>query len=527
MVDWMANGSALIRHMSDRLGYGPRPGDLDRIAALGVDRWIDQQLHPASIPLPPQLDQRLSQYVTLTLSPPQLFVEYGPQVGLERGAKPTPEEQQERARRLQFVVGEAISARLVRAIESPRQLEELLAEFWFNHFNIFIGKELDRLWTGAYVEEAIRPHLFGRFRDLLGATAKHPAMLIYLDNWLNTAPGSPGARGQFEGLNENYARELMELHTLGVDGGYTQADVIALARILTGWTIGPIAGGRQAQASRATSFFPMMRVFRGGQEARVEGPRALGPRGQGRGVFVFDPDRHDDADKTLLGRLIRARGIEEGEEALDMLARSPATARHISLKLAQFLLADQPDRPVVEAMTKTFLGSDGDITAVLRTLFASAAFRAPASFGTRFKTPYRYVVSAVRAAGISVTNFRPLEGTLNQLGERPYACLTPDGYKTSEEAWLNPDAMMRRVSFAVAFSTGNMRLEQPPDDAMAQAPPTMPRPPGPRGTVVDPAALLKTLGEERFSQGTLATIVGAAPELRSAMLLGAPEFMRF
>lgn len=524
MVDRMANGSALIRHVCDRLGYGPRPGDLDRIAAVGVDRWIDQQLHPASIPLPPQLDQHLSQFVTLTMSPPQMFTEYGPRVGLERGAKPTPEEQQERNRRLQFVVGETISARLLRAIESPRQLEELLAEFWFNHFNVFIGKELDRIWTGPYVEEAIRPHLFGRFRDLLGATAKHPAMLFYLDNWLNTAPGSPGARGQFEGLNENYARELMELHTLGVDGGYTQADVIALARILTGWTIGPVAFGRQPLAPRTTSFFPMVRVFRGGQAPRVAGPRDLGPRGQGRGVFVFDPDRHDDTDKTLLGRLIRARGIEEGEEALDMLARSPATARHISFQLAQFLLADQPDKPVVEAMTKTFLNSDGDITAVLRTLFASEAFRAPASFGTRFKTPYRYVVSAVRASGISVTNFRPLEGTLNQLGERPYACLTPDGYKTTEEAWLNPDAMMRRVSFAVAFATGNMRLELPPDDVTE---PPQPRQPGQRGTAVDPAALLKTLVEERFSQRTLATIVGAAPELRSAMLLGAPEFMRF
>ena len=178
-------------------------------------------------------------------------------------------------------------------------------------------------------------------------------------------------------------------------------------------------------------------------------------------------------------------------------------------------------------MAKTFLGSDGDITAVLRTLFASEAFRAPSSFGTRFKTPYRYVVSAVRAAGVPVVNFRPLEGILNQLGERPYACLTPDGYKSSEDAWLNPDAMMRRVSFAVAFARGNMRLELPPEEGMEQGAPPPLRPPAQRGTVVDPAALLKTLGEDRFSQRTLAAIIGAAPELRSAMLLGAPEFMRF
>ena len=246
----------------------------------------------------------------------------------------TPEALKEAARAKAVSSAQKPSKRVARAMLSPRQLEERMVEFWFNHFNVFAGKGLDRLWIGAYEVQAIRPHVLGRFRDLLGATAKHPAMLFYLDNWQNTAPGSAGARGNFKGLNENYARELMELHTLGVDGGYTQADVIALARILTGWGLGGDRGdGDPAPAPMARLIAPRPNLMR----AIAHNARA----------FRFDPDRHDTADKRFLGHVIRGRsgeaGIQEGEEALDMLARAPATARHISFQLAQFFVADAPD----------------------------------------------------------------------------------------------------------------------------------------------------------------------------------------
>ncbi|MGH7090456.1 MAG: DUF1800 family protein, partial [Stellaceae bacterium] len=248
------------------------------------------------------------------------------------------------------------------------------------------------------------------------------------------------------------------------------------------------------------------------------------PAAQGRGTFAFAAERHDFSDKVFLGRTIRGGGLAEGEAALDMLAASPATARHISFKLAQFYVADAPDPALVAAMAATFAETDGDIRAVMRTMLASAAFRTPKGFGTRFKTPYRYVVSAVRAGGIEVRNFRPLEGALNQMGERPYACLTPDGYKVTEDAWLNPDAMMRRISFAVALGHGNLPLETPPPavDAM----PGMARPQPPSRAPLDAAALIATLGAERFSERTRDTVAHAAPELRAALLLGAPEFMR-
>ncbi len=321
---------------------------------------------------------------------------------------------------------QAVQARLWRAVESPRQLQEVMVDFWYNHFNVFAAKGLDHLWVGAYEEQAIRPYALGRFRDLLGATAHHPAMLFYLDNWQNTAPNSPGVRGKQQGLNENYARELMELHTLGVDGGYTQEDVIALARILTGWGLGR-------------------------------------PRGRdiNKGGFFFDPKRHDFSDKVFLGQTIHGSGVAEGEEALDILARNPATARHISFELAQYFVADEPPSALVERLRKRFLDTDGDIRAVLDTLFHSPEFWDQKYYGNKFKTPYQYVVSAVRATDMKVVNVRPLYGMLMQLGMPLYGCLTPDGYKNTRDAWLNPDAMTRRIGFATALASGRLPLGQP------------------------------------------------------------------
>ena len=219
-------------HALNRLAFGPRPGDLERVNQIGVERYIREQLDPQSIPVPPDLTQRVGALRTLQMTPVELFVTF--QLPVQQ-AKGDTDAQKAARQRSQVILQEAVEGRLMRAIYGPRQLQEVMTAFWFNHFNVFAGKGLCHLWIGAYEQEAIRPHTMGRFRTLLGATAKHPAMLFYLDNWQNSAPNSGARRAKFEGINENYAREVMELHTLGVNGGYTQADVTALAHILTGW----------------------------------------------------------------------------------------------------------------------------------------------------------------------------------------------------------------------------------------------------------------------------------------------------
>ena len=478
-------------HVLNRLGYGPAPGDLEKVRAMGVEQYIESQLRPQSIPEPESLARELDRLETLRMDPDELFKEYGPPRP-RRGHKPDPEAIKAARERARVIMQQAVEARLWRAVESPRQLQQVMTDFWYNHFNVFAGKGLDHLWAGAYEERAIRPYALGHFRDLLGATAHHPAMLFYLDNWQNTAPGSPGARGKLDGLNENYARELMELHTLGVDGGYTQQDVIALARIFTGWGLGR-------------------------------------PRGQGnRGGFYFDPKRHDYSDKIFLGHTIRGSGEDEGEQALDILARAPATARHISYELAQYFVADDPPPALVQRLAKRFLDTDGDIRAVLDALFHSPEFWDQKYYGNKFKTPYQYLVSAVRASGVDPVNIRPLYGMLYQLGMPLYACLTPDGYKNTRAAWLNPDAMTRRISFATALASGRLPLTRPAEDNAGMMQKKMNRAEhGPMTPVkpVDATQLADTLGDELASP-TRATLKETPPPLRAALILGSPEFMQ-
>ena len=341
-----------------------------------------------------------------------------------------------------------------------------MVDFWFNHFNIFARKGLVRIWLGNYDQQAIRSNVFGNFRDLLGATASHPAMLFYLDNWLNTSPNSRGVRGRFKGLNENYARELMELHTLGVDGGYTQEDVISLARILTGWGI-----------SRN------------------------GRRGDGSG-FYFDANRHDFSDKVFLGKTIKGSGKDEVEEALDILATHPATARHISYKLAQYFVSDRPPQDLVDSLAKDFLATGGNITAVLNTLFTSKEFLDPQYYGNKFKTPYQYIISIYRSSDTKEPNLRAMYGMLRQLGMPLYGCSTPNGYQNTRNAWLGPDAMMRRISFATAVARGHFNKQKP----------------------VDRALLLATLGNN-FSARTLNVLNNSKPNLQAPLILGSPEMM--
>ena len=471
-------------HVLNRLGFGPKPGEVERVAQTGVRRYIDAQLQPQTLAYPAALTEHLASLDAANASAGDSagqFAELQKQVrDGDEGAR------QRRRAKLAAIALETAEARVARAIDSPRQLEEVMVDFWYNHFNVFAGKGIDRALVASYERDAIRPNAMGSFRDLLGATAKHPAMLYYLDNYLSTAadytpvrpraalgalmanvPTAPKAKAR--GLNENFARELMELHTLGVDGGYTQNDVTELARMLTGWTYDQRALVRSNQ------------------------------------TFRFDPQRHDQGAKHWLGRDVGSQGQREGEMALDVLAMHPSTARHLSFKLAQYFVQDAPPPALVERMARSYLDSTGDIGAVLRTLFASAEFMAPDAVGAKFKTPYQFVISAVRASATPVRNIAPLLGTMAQLGMPLYGCQMPNGYKNNQDAWLNPDALTRRIAFATALAAGKL--------APAPAP------------VLDAAQLQATLAGS-LSNRTLTMVAASAEPLRAAMLLGSPDFMQ-
>lgn len=470
----------------NRLGYGPKPGDLERVKQMGIDNYIEQQLHPENIPLPPALSNRLAALDTINQPTGAVLAEF---LSLRKEAQQNKDEEGAKQQQRQFVTrltDQTAEARLARAIDSPRQLEEVMVDFWYNHFNVFAGKSIDKALVASYERDAIRPYVFGSFRDLLGATARHPAMLFYLDNWLSTSDNAV-ARGKNPGkpagLNENYARELMELHTLGVDGGYSQQDVTELARIFTGWTFNQ---------------------------------RELATRDRG---FYFDPKKHDNGDKLWLGRNFTAQGQGEGEAALDILAMHPATARHLSHQLAQYFVQDQPPAALVDRMSRRYLETGGNIREVLRVLFNSREFHAQAGTGSKFKTPYQFIVSAARAGEVQFTNVRPFMNALNQLGMPLYGCQTPDGYKNTQSAWLNPDALTRRITFANALASGRLPLNKTDDNAMDGAR-TVAAP-----TVLDTGTLLYTLGPA-ISATTRSTIESSPAGLRSAMVLGSPDFMQ-
>jgi uncharacterized protein (DUF1800 family) len=353
------------------------------------------------------------------------------------GMKPEQRETVEAIAQPQAVLGELAEAKLLRAVYSDRQLEEVMSDFWFNHFNVFNGKGPDRYMINAYERDVIRPHALGKFKDILAATAKSPAMLFYLDNWESVGPESelakygpqrrvgprtrffrqPQAKNRPSGLNENYAREIMELHTLGVDGGYTQKDVTELAKVLTGWSI--------------------------------EKPQ-LG------GGFHFNERAHEPGDKFILGRRISEHGEKEGEEMLDILAHEPATAKFISRKLAMRFVSDNPSPSLVDRMAETFLKKDGDIREVLRTMFHSPEFWAADAYRAKMKTPFEFVASAARASGADIQNALPLVGTLNRMGMPLYAMQPPTGYSMKANAWVNSSALLNRMNFALALGSGKL-----------------------------------------------------------------------
>ena len=484
-------------HVLNRMAFGPRPGDIDRVEHEGINRYIDEQLYPERIAMPPELSARLASLSSGNATVGQLQGEFRASQKMARQDGDAGKEQ--RRAMLRELGEQSADARLSLAVDSPRQLEEVLVDFWFNHFNVFAGKGIDRVLVSNYEREAIRPYVLGHFHDLLVATAHHPAMLFYLDNWLSTAPGyqpqGGGAQGKASGLNENYARELMELHTLGVDAGYSQKDVTELARILTGWTYD----------QRNT---------------------------EDQSVFRFDAKRHDWGQKVWLGYQVAPRGQSEGDWALEVLAASPRTAHHISYQLAQYFVSDDPPEALVQRMSDRYMATNGDLRAVMYVLLKSREFQVDAMNQPKFKTPFEFVVSTLRASGLDVTNPRPLQQVLNQLGEPLYGCQTPDGYKNTEQAWLNPDALTKRIGFATVVASGRLpggannagnpnrvaRVGFEGNAPIYAAPSSVSLAP------LDASTLLLTLGPV-ISPHTRATIAANDPKLQAALVLGSPDFM--
>jgi len=500
------NDDRTIGHVLGRLGFGARPGDIEHVRTIGVDRYIDEQLHPDRI-ADPDIDRRLAGLTTLKMSSRQIAAEFEiPQIQARRArraaaksdtndtakpeanARPDPEMQ----RRANGPLLELSEQKILRAVYSTRQLQEVLVDFWFNHFNVDARKGADRFMLTEYERDVIRPHVLGKFRDLLEATAKSPAMLFYLDNWMSTDPNGPRldqrqrvVRGPFgrpfivqppmarqnenakRGLNENYGRELMELHTLGVDGGYAQKDVTEVARAFTGWTI--------------------------------QNPR-MG------GGYRFEPRLHDPGQKVVLGYIIKAGGDEsDGEQVLDILSRQPATARFIATKLARRFVADTPPDSLIDRAAARFTETGGDLREVTRTILTSPEFLAPDAYRAKVKTPFEFIVSALRATAAEVDIARPLVQQVQQQGMPLYQCQPPTGYKDTADAWVNTGALVGRMNFALALASNNLR-----------------------GVTVSQGRLSASdLIGGNLSESTRATIAKAttAPQI-AALTLGSPEFQR-
>jgi uncharacterized protein (DUF1800 family) len=573
-----------VLHALDRLTFGPRPGDLERVRALGLKKWIDLQLHPERTPENPFLEARLAPLESLRMTSQQVAQHYpapamikaiadGRQpmpddpalrISVERAiaryksrkgnataddelepVKPleevldadqiktlksgTPVQKRELLTSLpadqledaivampknlrqqlfvaapvdvrrklllmnapqQVVAYDLLESKLMRAIYSNRQLAEELDDFWFNHFNVYYDKGSDRFLIPAYERDAIRPHVLGRFRDLLEATAKSPAMLFYLDNFQSVKPDidARSKARKKRGLNENYARELMELHTLGVDGGYTQKDIIEVARCFTGWTI---------------------------QEPRKGG------------AFFYNDKVHDKGQKVVLGHVIAAGGgIEDGEQVLDILATHPATARFVSRKLAQRFVADNPPTVIVDRMAKTFLKSKGDIRQVLKAMLDSKEFWSEGAYRAKVKTPFEMVASAVRALNADVDNAFALANQVGQLGEPLYRKQEPTGYSNLNSEWISSAALLARMNFALNLAQNKMpgiKVDASRFDASADPGEIAKRLLFRDVSAATRASIEKALADQ---PGQPAATPGPTSALVAGLVLGSPDFQR-
>jgi uncharacterized protein (DUF1800 family) len=535
-------------HVLNRLGFGGRPGDVDRVVAIGVGRWIDQQLHPDRI-RDEAMETRLARFQTLKMSSQEIFDTFArPELEIRTKLKQAKKDEDKDAeqmakemraaippdKRPRRVLQELTAQRVLRAVYSERQLNEVMVDFWMNHFNVAANKGFDRVFLTSYERDVIRPHIWGKFSDLLMATAESPAMLFYLDNARSVAdeahraaraaggarmggfrggagsrfggrrrggiaggfggairmPPRPAGQNAKAGLNENYARELMELHTLGVDGGYTQKDVTELARILTGWSI------------------------------RTPKEGSVG--------FVFRANLHDIGDKTFLGTHFPAgRGMDEGERAILLLAHHPATAHHIAFELCQRLVADNPPVALVDRVAKRFTATDGDLRETVRAVIESPEFFDPQFYRAKVKSPFDYVVSAVRALN-GETDGRMPALQIAQMGEPLYLCQPPTGYSNKAETWVSSGSLVTRLNFALALANGNLAGTNGRFDDL----------PGAKGDADEMVNSLTSYLVGEVSESTRTTIAkriessGSAipPEKRTtlvtALLLGSPEFQR-
>ncbi len=469
-------------HALDRLTFGARPGDMARLRQIGLKRWLDEQLNPGKIAENQVLEQRLQLIACLKMN----IDEAARQFAIPQDRK--------------IVANELSEAKILRAVYSNRQLAELLDDFWFNHFNVFLNKGRDRYMVPSYEQEAIRPHVLGKFYDLLLATAESPAMLFYLDNWqsvgVQPAAYQAGIAKARRGLNENYGRELLELHTLGVDGGYTQKDVIEVARCFTGWTI---ANPRKG------------------------------------GGFEYNDRVHDKGQKVVLGHVVQAGGgMNDGLEVLDILAHHPSTAHFICLKLAQRFVADDPPPLLVHRMSKTFLKTDGDLRQVMRTMLTAPEFWSEGAYRAKVKTPFEMVVSALRATNADVTSTYLLENELRKMGEPLYRKIDPAGYSDASSDWVSSAALLERMNFALALAhnrVSGVTIDTGVWQAGAQQNPIelakfilQQDPSAQTRAAIDKAVSNQEL-QDQLSQNAR----GGAPQVPSlvaGLALGSPEFQR-
>ena len=519
-----------ILHALNRLGFGARPGDVERVKAMGLDKYIDLQLHPEKID-DTATEAKLQNLETLRMNTADLYEKY-PQPGqllrqLQRrndlpadlaaardnrvkgGANAAPNANQQNQpkpgesmsaempanqnppantvannaanpmnnaeyrravfeylkennlRPPQFLTGELQMSRILRAVYSERQLQEVMVDFWTNHFNVFANKGADRWLLISYDRDTIRPHTMGKFYDLLLADAQSPAMLFYLDNFQSVSPNAPQPQQrpfaanprlmsnpdksgqqqqpqqqQRRGINENYARELMELHTLGVDGGYTQKDVQEVARCFTGWTIFAPRGGAAAAAQ----------IAGGGGGRRAEMLR------ENAGKFYFNARVHDDGEKTVLGHKIPAGGgVKDGLMVLDILAHHPATAKFIATKLVRHFVSDNPPPALIDRVAQTYLKTDGDIREMLKTIFFSPEFNSTDAYRAKIKRPFELAISAVRTLGADTNGGPGFHQWIARMGQPLYGFQTPNGYSDVAEDWVNTGALLERMNFALAL----------------------------------------------------------------------------
>jgi uncharacterized protein (DUF1800 family) len=471
-----------IIHVLNRLGFGARPGDVARVKSMGLENYINQQLNPEQID-DAVAKNKVGDLGVLTMSTAELYEKFprpgrllrqlqargmlGGDSKADSKADPKadakePDLQNAKNRQLleeyykenglqrpQRIMVELQSSRILRAVYSERQLQEVMVDFWTNHFNVFAGKGADRWLLPAYDRDTIRPNALGKFSELLSATAQSPAMLFYLDNFQSVSPNAnqgnarrrlmnqqmPEPQRPRRGINENYARELMELHTLGVDGGYTQKDVQEVARCFTGWTILQPRGGAAAVNA-------------------LNGDAARG----NAGTFFFNARVHDDGEKTVLGRKIPSGGgFNDGLTVLDLLAHHPSTAKFIATKLVRYFVSDTPPPALVDRVAAAFKKSDGDIRETLKAIFLSNEFNSPEAYRAKIKRPFELVVSALRTLGADTNGGPQTHQWIARMGEPLYGFQTPNGYSDAAESWVNTGGLLERMNFGLALAGNQIR----------------------------------------------------------------------